>query len=283
MQSILEHLTGLVASTRGKATRVGRLFCLGGSVVVGMAFAAILVSCATGSRVALEPPLIEGAAFVGNKTCYECHTNIARGFPSSPHARLHVEIVSLTEATGCEGCHGPGSKHVAGGGGRGRFIINPGRNPEVCFNCHLETHAQFNLPEHHPVREGKMNCVQCHDPHGRDIMKPARSLAMARLNEQCASCHREQTRPFVFVHEALREACTSCHQPHGSINAKMLIERNNNLCLKCHAQTPGIGAGSGKIYIGQYDHTARLRMGTCWSAGCHMAVHGSNIHPKLLY
>jgi hypothetical protein len=63
----------------------------------------------------------------------------------------------------------------------------------------------------------------------------------------------------------------------------MLIERNNNLCLKCHAQTPGSGAASGQIYIGQHNHTDRLRMGTCWSAGCHMAVHGSNIHPKLLY
>lgn len=251
--------------------------------VAAAGLAAILVSCATGSRAVLAPPMIEGATYVGNKTCLECHTNISRIFPSSPHARLHVEIVSLGEATGCESCHGPGSRHVAAGGGRGRFINNPGRNPAVCFNCHLEIDAQFHLPEHHPVPEGKMNCVQCHDPHGSDIMKPAGGLAMARLNESCASCHRDQTRPFVFEHEALREACTSCHQPHGSVNAKLLIERNNNLCLKCHAQTPGVGAASGQIYIGQYNHTARLRMGTCWSAGCHMAVHGSNIHPKLLY
>jgi len=245
--------------------------------------ALVLVSCSTTGRVDLLPPLIEGATFVGNRMCYDCHTNITRVFSSSPHARLHFEGVSMAEPTGCEGCHGPGSRHVAAGGGRGRFIVNPGRQPDVCFNCHLETHAEFNLPQRHPVIEGTMSCVQCHDPHGMDIMKPARGLAMARLNEQCSACHREQTRPFVFEHEALREGCTVCHQPHGSINTKLLVERDNNLCLKCHAQTPGAGVATGRLYIGQIDHTDRLRTGTCWSAGCHTAVHGSNVHPRQLY
>jgi DmsE family decaheme c-type cytochrome len=229
------------------------------------------------------PPLVEGATFVGNRACYDCHTNITRVFPASPHARLHFEGVEMAEPTGCEGCHGPGSRHVAAGGGRGRFIVNPGRQPEVCLNCHLETHAEFRLPQRHPVLEGHMTCVQCHDPHGLDIMKPARGLAMARVNEACAACHREQARPFVFEHEALREGCTVCHQPHGSVNAKMLTERDNNLCLKCHAQTPGAGAAAGRVYIGQIDHTERLRQGACWSAGCHTAVHGSNVNPRQLY
>ena len=125
-----------------------------------------------------------------------------------------------------------------------------------------------------------MNCVQCHDPHGFDIMKPARGLAMARLNESCAECHREQTKPHVFVHEAMRDGCTTCHQPHGSVNPKMLAERDNNLCLKCHAQTHSV---AGRIYIGKEDHTAHLALGGCWSAGCHTAVHGSNINPHLRY
>jgi hypothetical protein len=30
-------------------------------------------------------------------------------------------------------------------------------------------------------------------------------------------------------------------------------------------------------------HAARLRQGGCWSAGCHTAVHGSNVHPRMLY
>lgn len=243
----------------------------------------IMVSCSTTGRVDMAPPHVEGATFTGNQSCAECHTNYTRVFASSPHARMHFQGVAMADATGCEACHGPGSRHIAAGGGRGRFIVNPARKPEVCFNCHLEIHAEFNLPQHHPVMEGKMNCIDCHDPHGLDIMKPARGLAMARLNEQCGECHREQSRPFVFEHEAMRDGCTTCHQPHGSVNAKMLTERDNNLCLKCHAQTPGAGVASAQVFIGQIDHTDRLRMGTCWNAGCHTAVHGSNVSPRQLY
>lgn len=247
--------------------------------------ALVMISCSTVERTIVAPPLIEGATFVGNKACAECHTNIARVFPASPHARIHFEGARLVGSTGCESCHGPGSKHVAAGGGRGRFILNPGRDPEACFSCHLQTHAEFNLPQHHPLIEGRMNCVQCHDPHGSDIMKPAGGLAMARLNESCAPCHREQARPNVYEHEALREGCTTCHQPHGSINAKMLVERDNNLCLKCHAQVQGNdpGVGTGRFFIGKVDHTDLFRFGSCWSAGCHTAVHGSQVHPRLFY
>jgi len=244
--------------------------------------AVVLVSCSSLDRVVVPPPMIAGASFAGNKACYECHTNISRVFPASPHARLHFEGARLEGLTGCESCHGPGSLHIAAGGGRGKFIVNPGKDPAACFTCHLQTHAEFNLPQHHPVIENKMNCVQCHDPHGLDIRKSARGLAMARLNESCAPCHREQSKPFVFEHEALREGCIICHNPHGSINPKMLVERDNNLCLKCHAQRadPSI---SGQIFIGNEPHSAKLRLGSCWSAGCHTAVHGSNVHPHQLY
>jgi predicted CXXCH cytochrome family protein len=105
---------------------------------------------------------------------------------------------------------------------------------------------------------------------------------MARLNETCAPCHREQTRPFIFEHPALREGCTVCHRPHGSINAKMLVEPDSNLCLRCHAQVPEPGAAQ-RVFIGGRDHTSSLAFGSCWTAGCHTAVHGSNLQPILLY
>ena len=256
-------------------------------IVVGIAAAVggVLSSCSTPGRTVMSPPRNDGASFVGNQACYYCHTNYVRTFAASPHARIHFEGAKLAGQSGCESCHGPGSLHVQAGGGRGKFIVNPRKDPAACFNCHLETQAEFNLPQHHPVIEGKMNCVQCHDPHGQDIMKPAAGLAMARLNEACAQCHREQARrPRGFEHEAMREGCQACHAPHGSINAKMLVERDNNLCLKCHAQTPNPEAvGSGQIFIGHVDHTARLRLGGCYSAGCHTAVHGSNIDRQLRY
>jgi predicted CXXCH cytochrome family protein len=258
---------------------------LAGSLASAATLALALSSCSSIQRTVIETPMIEGASFVGNRACYDCHTNVTRGFPSSPHARIHTPDGSMKGQAGCEACHGPGSKHIAAGGGRDRFIVNPGKDPAACLNCHLQTHAEFRLPQHHPVLEGKLNCVQCHDPHGSDIFKPAgKGLAMARLNETCADCHREQSRPRVYEHDAMREGCTVCHAPHGSINAKMLVERDSNLCLKCHAQANAqFGIAAGTLYIGQADHTDRVRRGACWSAGCHPAVHGSNISPNLYY
>jgi predicted CXXCH cytochrome family protein len=239
-------------------------------------------SSLTGGTV-VSPLEIPGATWVGNRACYECHTNYVRAFAASPHARIHFDAAKPVGDAGCESCHGPGSKHSAVGGGRGRFILNPGKNPDACFQCHLETRAEFNLPQHHPVIEGRMNCVQCHDPHGGDIYKPAGGLAMARLNESCAQCHREFSRPLVFEHEALRESCTVCHNPHGSINRKMLVNSDATLCLRCHAQIQGPGVSGGEIYIGKVPHRAFLSQGTCWTAGCHQSVHGSNIDPRMRY
>jgi predicted CXXCH cytochrome family protein len=252
------------------------LTVLAGCAVVGL----LLTSCSTVEHAAVAPPQVPGANFVGNKVCADCHTNIVRIFPASPHARFYKDDLKWAGRTGCESCHGAGSQHVAAGGGRGKFIVNPRKDPSVCYQCHLEIHAEFNLPYHHPVIEGRMNCVQCHDPHGRDILKPAGGLAMARLNESCAQCHRDQSRPFVFEHEAMWESCTLCHTPHGSISPKLLTQRDNNLCLRCHSQ---VQDGPGSLAIGKFDHTSFIRGRTCWSAGCHPSVHGSNISAKFHY
>jgi len=258
-------------------------------IIASPAFAAcvglmvLVSSCSTTPETVSAPPSIPGANFTGNKSCAECHAEISRSFPTSAHAQIHLEDPRLTGQTGCESCHGPGSLHIAGGGGRGRFILNPGKDPAPCFECHRQIEAAFHLPQHHPIPERQMNCAQCHDPHGSDIHKPSSGLAMARLNEACAQCHREQTRPVVFEHPALREGCVVCHDPHGSINAKLLLQRDVNLCLRCHAQAQGPSVGRGQIYIGNIDHTSLIRMGACCSAGCHTAVHGSNVDPRLRY
>lgn len=242
---------------------------------------ALWAACASFKSTVSAPPRIEGATFAGNAACADCHAEYTRKFAASAHGRFHSDSLKHAGQTGCESCHGPGSKHVATGGqGVDKFILNPRKDPETCFDCHLQTHAEFRLPHHHFVPEGRMNCGQCHDPHGRDILKPAGGLALHAGNENCASCHREQARRFVFEHEALREGCTSCHNPHGSINQKLLVSRDANLCLKCHAQ---VQTAAGALFIGAVDHSARLMQGGCWSGGCHSAVHGSNVDHRLRY
>lgn len=251
--------------------------------------AAVADSCSTPGAV-VAPLEIPGAHYVGNQVCEQCHGTIVREFAANPHAHLVLRNVKVPGGVGCESCHGPGSRHAAAGGGRGRFIINPGRKPEACFRCHLQVHAEFQLPVHHPVIEGRMSCSQCHDPHGGDIYKPLRPgsesampnpssvLAMAQRDESCAQCHRQQTRPFAFEHPALREGCTTCHNPHGSINRMLLTQADDNLCLRCHAQ---VQTTPGQIYIGNVDHTSFLQQGACWS--CHTAIHGSDLDPRLRF
>ena len=233
----------------------------------------LVVSCVTVDRTVMAPPQIAGATFVGSKQCADCHSEVTGKFVTATHARLTSTNTGVKD-TACENCHGPGSLHVKAGGGAGT-IINPKKSPETCFQCHLDKRAQFSLPHTHPVLAGHVSCSDCHDPHEGNAIKSS-GAALESENETCTRCHTAQKGPFVFEHSALREGCTACHNPHGTVNAKMLVARDANLCLRCHLETmtaPGqIMAGGGNAE----DHASRLIQGTCWSAGCHEAVHGSN-------
>lgn len=218
------------------------------------------------------PDSMKGAKYVGMDTCITCHEVEGKQFKLSTHARLKISGDS-EEANGCEMCHGPGSIHADNGGGKGT-ILNPRKNPEVCLSCHMEKKAEFRLPYHHPVLEGKMSCVDCHTPHGVDV-RPWTATSERDINEVCLKCHTDKRGPFTWEHDAIKEGCTACHRVHGSVNDKMLVARDSTLCLRCHAQInfPNIGS--------QNHWTSRLPSGTCWSTGCHEAVHGSNFYEKL--
>lgn len=245
----------------------------------GATTALILMSCATTGRTMMAPPSIPGATFVGSDECAQCHEKTVRDFKTADHARLQAKGPNAKDM-GCESCHGPGSKHVEAGGGAGT-IVNPQKSPETCFQCHLDKKAQFSMPYTHPVLQGKMSCSDCHNPHKGSAMKSG-GTQLASMNETCIQCHTQQRGPFVFPHDATREGCVSCHSPHGSTNQRMLTERNSNLCLKCHFQDQLAGAGNGSILIGGGSHSSsRLIRGTCWSSGCHEAVHGSNVSTHL--
>jgi predicted CXXCH cytochrome family protein len=249
-------------------------------------WAVLLISCTMVDRTVVAPPQVAGATFVGSKECAQCHEETVKDFDTATHAKLIVQGENA-KGLGCESCHGPGSKHVQAGGGKGT-IVNPGKSPETCFQCHLDKRGEFSLPHSHPVMSGKMSCTECHDPHKGNAIKGAGASTLAKESETCTECHTAQKGPFVFEHNAMREGCTACHNPHGSVSQKMLIQRDANLCLKCHLEHPAT-IGDGTIVVGENHanfatgtaNTSRLNRGTCWSSGCHEGVHGSNINSHL--
>ena len=244
----------------------------------GASVALVLISCGTASRTLMAPPSIAGATFIGSSECATCHEKVARDFRTADHAKLQAKGDNAKDM-GCESCHGPGSKHKEAGGGAGN-IVNPKKSPETCFQCHLDKKAEFNLPYTHPLLSGKVTCSDCHDPHKGSAVKGGGTSLMGK-NETCIKCHSQQRGPFVFPHDAVRDGCTTCHNPHGSVNPKMLTERNSTLCLKCHFQQQ-IKPDADTLQIGNNPHgNSRLSTGTCWSAGCHEAVHGSNVSNHL--
>lgn len=245
----------------------------GGAAVWGL----LLVSCVMVNRTMIAPPQIAGASFVGSKACAECHEKVTSGFHDSTHAKMLAEG-ELAKNIGCESCHGPGSLHVKAGGKTGT-ILNPGNSPETCFQCHLDKRGEFSLPSTHAVMDGKVSCGDCHNAHSGDAVVGG-GTKLTSANETCLKCHSAQRGPFVFEHEALRDNCVVCHSPHGSVNAKMLKTRNQTLCLQCHYQQQTI---SGQLLIGGRDHAPFVQRGTCWTAGCHEAVHGSHVNSSLRF
>jgi len=200
--------------------------------------------------------------------CLQCHDKkLSRtDWLRSRHSRQEVS---------CMACHGqardaatPPGAAVAKDGDAGqpeaKATTEPPRfshaaftrapSSEACFTCHAEKRAEFALPSHHPVKEGRIECADCHNPHGpvTDKLK----------YDKCASCHLGQRGPHLFEHGAisskgLTDACLSCHLPHGSPNQRMLKLTSRGLCLQCHA-----------------DRATHFPSRNC--VECHRAVHGSN-------
>lgn len=248
-------------------------------------WAAVLVSCVVSpNRAIVVPNFLPGATTVGSAACAKCHAPITRNFHDATHARLvALGDDGKTRDVSCESCHGPASLHVKAG--TRETILNPRTKPDACLQCHVNARAEFSLPHTHPVLAGKIGCADCHNPHQGDANRPAGARTVAAsANAVCAKCHPAQTAQFVFTHEVMREGCVTCHSPHGSVNDKMLKSRGTSLCYQCHFQPQ---AGNNQIFHGGLNHfggqNSNVTSGTCWNAGCHQAVHGSNVNSNLRY
>jgi DmsE family decaheme c-type cytochrome len=145
------------------------------------------------------------------------------------------------------------------------------REPVVCFECHTSVKVQVRKQSRHPILEGKVNCSDCHNPHGT----LANAMIKAENNNQlCYQCHPEKRGPFIWEHQPVEENCAICHAPHGSRFDKLLTQRLTNLCQDCHADsghhdTP---QDAGNAFTGSTpSHFFFAR--SCLN--CHSLIHGS--------
>ena len=191
-----------------------------------------------------------------NAVCLQCHQKGARLFwQGSQHESRDVA---------CTNCHRVMEDASP------KFQLAKETVIETCGQCHLQKRAQTMRSSHMPLREGKMTCTDCHNPHG--TVTPT-LLRENSTNETCYRCHAEKRGPFLYVHAPVNENCAYCHDPHGSNHEKMLKLAKPRLCQQCHIESRHPTEPRGTRL-----ESARFVLGRSCT-NCHANIHGSN-HPS---
>lgn len=192
-----------------------------------------------------------------NGACLSCHEGGKRmHWAGSAHDSRDVA---------CTSCHQVHTQHDK--------VRDKLAQPDVCTACHKEQRAQMSRPSRHPIKEGKVACTDCHNPHGSAGVK---QLVRDTVVDTCYSCHMEKRGPFIFNHQPVNEDCSNCHNPHGTTVANLLKSRPPFLCQQCHEPTshrgniPGLLAGTGNAAGSRGVTQAR----SCLN--CHTNIHGGN-------
>ncbi len=200
------------------------------------------------------------AAETQNQACLACHQGGKRiHWQGSTHA---------SRDTTCTSCHQVHTAHDK--------VRDKTTQPEVCFSCHKEQRTQIGRPSHHPIKEGKVTCSDCHNPHGS--VGPS-LMVRDSVNDTCYTCHMEKRGPFVRTHQPVQENCAICHNPHGTTTPNLLRSRPPFLCQQCHEPTQHRGQVSvipplpGGVTPFSQQGAGTIARGCL---NCHTNIHGTN-------
>lgn len=193
-----------------------------------------------------------------SNSCLQCHKEGRLYWKTGVHANKKLS---------CINCHEVHPKDPAK---VNKSLLIKQNQTETCFMCHKDKIAAVNKSSHMPIKEGKMSCASCHDPHGTAAPK---NLKSATVNELCFSCHNEKKGPFLWEHPPAADNCLNCHDAHGSIQNKVLIAKTPNvLCQRCH-----IGTSHPATIWDNYQVTTEATRAVNRSCiNCHPNIHGSN-------
>ena len=197
-----------------------------------------------------------------SETCMSCHNRGTHaGWTGSAHETRNLSC------TTCHSVHSPKSQ---------KFQLVASTATGVCATCHrLQVAKTERAVAHMPVREGKMECATCHNPHGSVSNVKALKVGSSVV-ESCTSCHTEMRGPMLWEHAPVKENCATCHDPHGSSNDRMLAVRMPMLCQRCHVASrhPATIYDNAAITTNKSN---RMFGRSC--VNCHSNIHGSN-HPS---
>jgi predicted CXXCH cytochrome family protein len=226
----------------------------------------------------------EGGSIIGyskekpadiNAVCMRCHADVmsTAQWHRVAHARAGLSCVSChqlhpkaqPDTAAMKGDHGLLDKKVFPSAKESNSLLKADE-ATLCSSCHRSETAQFRQNSHHPVPEGRLVCSDCHDIH--PSVTGEKKLKV--IKDECVSCHADKAGPFVYEHDPVAgwmgTGCTECHEPHGSHNPSLLKGFSRGICAQCHT-----------------DKLANHFPGrSCWNAGCHVALHGSNTDPHFL-
>ena len=208
--------------------------------------------------------------YPANSDCLVCHSagrNTHLNWGSGEHSRAGLL---------CSDCHDPHDpvKHHL----RERenvLFADVDAASGLCVGCHADVTARLSFPSHHPVPEGAMSCLSCHDPH------EDRRISFGDRNQLCASCHQDYVGPWPYEHEPVAEDCGLCHDPHGAPADDLLATIQPVICLGCHPvndlahheQSTATGIPGNSIGSPITTREARTILNRC--TDCHGAIHGS--------
>lgn len=200
--------------------------------------------------------------------CLQCHEGGKAGGPKGDirmnwHVSTHAAV-----GNACLDCHKPVATDDP--------VLARDTQTKVCFTCHQDKRAASFKRSRHPLREGKVVCSDCHNPHGS--ASGSTQLVKNSVNETCYQCHAEKRGPFLWEHAPVREDCTICHDPHGTNEDRMLKLRSPFLCQQCHNESYHPSTLYSAAGIPEFNGAAQQVLGkSC--RNCHSVIHGSN-HPS---
>jgi len=126
----------------------------------------------SGARSSSAPASAASASdtskYVGAETCKTCHEEIYNAWEKTPHWKTTLDKKGGPSHQGCEGCHGPGADHVAGGGDKTKIYVFEGKSRNAtsarCLSCHGDAHEQSHFAES-AHSSSDVGCLDCHSPH----------------------------------------------------------------------------------------------------------------------